>query len=242
MGDSHDHGSCAHTHETGDDPVIRDPVCGMTVDVSKGKPSAEHDGHSYHFCSRSCHDRFVAEPEKYLTARDPVCGMSVDRSTARFFENHEGGKYYFCSKGCHDRFMADPDAYLGEAEPAKPMPKGTRYTCPMHPEIVRDEPGSCPKCGMALEPMGVPAGRRRGPIPSSSTSPGASGSRRPVRCRCWSSRWGRWSVSTCARGSARRSPSGWNSCSPPPSCCGRRSRSSSAPGNRSSTAARTCGR
>ena len=96
--------------------------------------------------------------------RDPVCGMSVDGSRARFFENQAGHKYYFCSKGCHDKFMAEPEAYLSDAKPATPMPKGTNYTCPMHPEIVRSEPGSCPKCGMALEPMGVPAGDE-GPNP-----------------------------------------------------------------------------
>ena len=155
----------SHNHSQGGaaEPVVRDPVCGMIVDPSKGKASVEHDGHGYYFCSRSCHDRFLEEPGQYLTASDPVCGMSVDRSTARFFENHAGGKYYFCSKGCHDKFLAEPDAYLG-GKPQKPMPKGTKYTCPMHPEIVRDEPGSCPKCGMALEPMGVPAGDE-GPNP-----------------------------------------------------------------------------
>ena len=156
MDHTHGRGSHAHPHDA-DEAVIRDPVCGMTVDVSKGKPSAEYGGHTYHFCSQGCRDRFVADPGAYLTATDPVCGMSVDRSTARFFERHAGESFYFCSKGCHDKFMAEPDAHLGEAKPAKPMPKGTKYTCPMHPEIVRDEPGSCPKCGMALEPMGVPA-------------------------------------------------------------------------------------
>ncbi len=156
MDHTHGRGSHAHPHDA-DEAVIRDPVCGMTVDVSKGKPSAEYGGHTYHFCSQGCRDRFVADPGAYLTATDAVCGMSVDRSTARFFERHAGESFYFCSKGCHDKFMAEPDAHLGEAKPAKPMPKATKYTCPMHPEIVRDEPGSCPKCGMALEPMGVPA-------------------------------------------------------------------------------------
>ena len=164
MDHSRDLVSHTHPHDEADEAVIRDPVCGMTVDVSRGEPSAEHAGHTYHFCSRSCRDRFVAEPEKYLTATDPVCGMPVDRSTARFFENHAGGKQYFCSKDCHDTFMADPDAHLGGRKPAETAPKGTKYTCPMHPEIVRDEPGSCPICGMALEPMGVPA-EDEGPNP-----------------------------------------------------------------------------
>ncbi|TJW27830.1 MAG: YHS domain-containing protein, partial [Mesorhizobium sp.] len=82
------------------DAVVRDPVCGMTVDPAAGKPTAEHGGHLYHFCSEGCRSKFVAEPEKYLTATDPVCGMSVDRATARHFSRHEGQGFYFCSAGC----------------------------------------------------------------------------------------------------------------------------------------------
>ncbi|ENN84095.1 copper-transporting ATPase protein [Rhizobium freirei PRF 81] len=84
--------------------------------------------------------------------------MTVDRATARHFAKHEGEKFYFCSAGCKAKFEADPTAYLNGNRPApKPVPKGTLYTCPMHPEVVSDHPGDCPKCGMALEPMGVPA-------------------------------------------------------------------------------------
>ena len=53
--------------------VTRDPVCGMTVDPAASKTSAEHGGHIFHFCSASCRDRFVAEPEAYVQAEDPVC-------------------------------------------------------------------------------------------------------------------------------------------------------------------------
>ncbi|EAU43200.1 cation transporting P-type ATPase [Fulvimarina pelagi HTCC2506] len=69
---------------------------------------------------------------------------------------HEGQRFYFCSSHCQAKFEADPEAHLTETEKPKPAPKGTQYTCPMHPEIIRDEPGDCPKCGMALEPMGAP--------------------------------------------------------------------------------------
>jgi Cu+-exporting ATPase len=144
--------------------VIRDPVCGMTVDPAAGKPTAEHGGHVYHFCSEGCRSKFVAEPEKYLAATDPVCGMSVDRSSARHFLRHEGQGFYFCSAGCKGKFEAEPAKYLGERAAPQPMPKGTQYTCPMHPEIIRDKPGACPICGMALEPMGVPTGDE-GPNP-----------------------------------------------------------------------------
>ncbi len=122
----HDHRAHAHAGCAVKDvatvagAVIRDPVCGMTVDPAAGKPTAEHDGRLYHFCGERCRSKFEAEPQKYLTASDP----------AR----------------------------------AKPQPKGTQYTCPMHPEIIRDKPGSCPICGMALEPMGVPTGDE-GPNP-----------------------------------------------------------------------------
>lgn len=144
--------------------VVRDPVCGMSVDPAAGKPSVEHGGRLFHFCSENCRTKFVAEPEKYLTATDPVCGMSVDRATARHFFRHEGQGFYFCSAGCQAKFEAEPQKYLGDRLALLPMPKGTQYTCPMHPEIIRDKPGSCPICGMALEPMGVPTGDE-GPNP-----------------------------------------------------------------------------
>ena len=139
-----------HAHST---TITRDPVCGMTVDPHAGKPSVDHDGHSYHFCSQGCHDKFVAAPEDYIEAKDPVCGMTVNRGTAAHFHKLEGEKFYFCSENCESKFRADPEAYLGDRPAPKAMPEGTQYTCPMHPEIVEDQPGDCPKCGMALEPM-----------------------------------------------------------------------------------------
>src|SRR5262245_58763133 len=87
---------------------------------------------------------------------DPVCGMTVEPASAAGSFNHAGRTYYFCSRHCLERFRADPAAYLGDAKPKAAMPAapaGTKYTCPMHPEIVRDGPGSCPICGMALEPL-----------------------------------------------------------------------------------------
>ncbi|WP_010140337.1 heavy metal translocating P-type ATPase [Oceanicola sp. S124] len=143
----------AHTRSDSDDLITRDPVCGMLVNPEAGKPSAEHDGHLYHFCSTGCRDKFTAAPRDYLTATDPVCGMEVDRSTAAHMLKHEGQKVYFCSSRCQSKFEAEPVAYLGETPHPAAMPKGTQYTCPMHPEVVRDAPGDCPKCGMALEPM-----------------------------------------------------------------------------------------
>ncbi|NTG42720.1 heavy metal translocating P-type ATPase [Rhizobium rhizogenes] len=158
--DEHDHSHHGHDHHHGEqqDTVIRDPVCGMTVDPKAGKPSLEYKGRTFHFCCDGCRKKFEAAPENYLTAKDPVCGMDVDRASARHFLKHEGEKFYFCSAGCKAKFEAEPAAYLDGNRPApKPVPKGTLYTCPMHPEVVSDHPGDCPKCGMALEPMGIPA-------------------------------------------------------------------------------------
>jgi len=99
------------------------------------------------------HDHPGATATDAGTVRDPVCGMMVDPATTPHHARHDGNDYAFCSDGCRRRFIADPQRYL--AAPAgvvKPAPAGTRYTCPMHPEIVQDGPGSCPLCGMALEP------------------------------------------------------------------------------------------
>ncbi|WP_428029064.1 heavy metal translocating P-type ATPase [Ancylobacter sp.] len=86
-------------------------------------------------------------------AKDPVCGMDVDPHTATLKADHNGVTYYFCAPGCRSKFIADPAKYFGDTAPAEPVPEGTEYTCPMHPEIVQVGPGTCPICGMGLEPM-----------------------------------------------------------------------------------------
>ena len=99
-------------------------------------------------------------------AKDPVCGMSVDPRTAKHSAEHDGRTYYFCCGGCRTKFLADPQRYLAPdaARPAPaPVPEGTIYTCPMHPEIRQVGPGSCPICGMALEPAVITA--EAGPNP-----------------------------------------------------------------------------
>ncbi|WP_421928531.1 heavy metal translocating P-type ATPase [Neoaquamicrobium sediminum] len=157
---SHDSsgGSCCSAHGGKAHGVTRDPVCGMTVDPNADKATATHEGRTFHFCSAGCHKKFTAAPDQYLTATDPVCGMDVDRASAEHFARHEGQAFYFCSERCLKKFEAEPAKYLGDRPAPEPMPAGTEWTCPMHPEIVRDKPGSCPLCGMALEPMGVPTG------------------------------------------------------------------------------------
>ena len=143
--------------------VVRDPVCGMTVDPEAGKPRDVHGGRTFHFCSEGCRAKFAADPGRYVEAIDPVCGMKVDRATARHMARHAGERFYFCSGGCKAKFEAEPDRYRAGGPAPAPMPAGTIYTCPMHPEIEQVGPGECPICGMALEPKGVPGGE--GPNP-----------------------------------------------------------------------------
>ena len=106
------------------------------------------------------HDNVPTRPG----ATDPVCGMDVDRETALTLD-HDGTAYHFCSQRCRDRFQQDPSAYVqavggpGGIPPATSPVRGevAEWTCPMHPEIRRPGPGSCPICGMALEPVTVTA-------------------------------------------------------------------------------------
>jgi len=154
-----------------------DPVCGMSVHKEGARRKATHAGETWYFCCAGCRARFEAAPERYAKAahdsapgrqqgqhhpgpaapalaKDPVCGMSVDPATARHRAEHGGQSYVFCSAGCREKFLADPDRYLkpAAAVAAPAAPAGTIYTCPMHPEIRQPGPGSCPICGMALEP------------------------------------------------------------------------------------------
>ncbi|MBC8013847.1 MAG: heavy metal translocating P-type ATPase [Methyloceanibacter sp.] len=98
-------------------------------------------------------------------AIDPVCGMTVDPHAGKPTYDHKGRIYYFCSDGCRTKFAADPERYLTKVGQPEPLPQGTLYTCPMHPQIVQEGPGPCPICGMALEPMGVPPEHEHGGHP-----------------------------------------------------------------------------
>jgi Cu+-exporting ATPase len=85
-------------------------------------------------------------------AIDPVCGMKVNVATARHRFSYQGIDYFFCGARCRGRFEAEPDKFLKPRQPEPAAPAGTIYTCPMHPEVRQVGPGSCPICGMALEP------------------------------------------------------------------------------------------
>src|SRR3569623_1385390 len=126
-----------HQHGTATDKV-RDPVCGMMVDPATAV-SAEHDGKTYHFCCDGFRTSFVADPAKYLNAKQFELPPRAPKSPAPMHHDHD---------------HHDPSHHHHHTTtPSKPAPAGAKYTCPMHPQIVRDGPGDCPICGMALEPI-----------------------------------------------------------------------------------------
>jgi P-type Cu+ transporter len=155
----------------------KDPVCGMTIDPAKAAGSSEYLGEVYSFCSKGCKTKFDSSPESYVksaafvyepaaesqTEVDPVCGMNVDPSKAAASEVHIGKTYHFCSQSCAAKFRADPERYLRlktATAPPLPAPKEearAEHICPMHPEVQKEGPGDCPKCGMALEPATIAA-------------------------------------------------------------------------------------
>ena len=119
---------------------------------------AEHHEHRHSLVTKEAH----LSPEQ---TRDPVCGVAVDPAATKYRAEHRGVTYSFCSAKCQEKFIAEPNKYL---KPSKPVlepraPKGVIYTCPMHPQIRRTEPGNCPICGMTLEP--VSASETSGPSP-----------------------------------------------------------------------------
>ena len=100
------------------------------------------------------HERQQGSSSGAQKITDPVCGMAVDPAATPHSVTHAGVHHYFCSAGCSARFEADPDRYHGASASAPAeAPEGAIWTCPMHPEIQRPGPGSCPICGMALEPV-----------------------------------------------------------------------------------------
>lgn len=110
-------------------------------------------GHSAHTGSQHSHGPAASGKKSTETVKDPVCGMDVDPHATAHRAEHAGRTYYFCSAGCRSKFVAAPQQYLGSTKPIQHVPEGTIYTCPMHPEIRQVGPGSCPICGMALEPL-----------------------------------------------------------------------------------------
>ncbi|HKY04413.1 MAG TPA: heavy metal translocating P-type ATPase [Blastocatellia bacterium] len=138
------------------DVKVIDPVCGMTVSPESAAGSFEHDGKTYYFCSKSCLEKFRAEPDRFLKPAGSAL-VTLVRATPQVVTGD--GDEYTCPMDPEIRQKGPgPCPRCGMAlEPVEikaPATK-TEYTCPMHPEVVRDEPGFCPVCGMALEPRTV---------------------------------------------------------------------------------------
>jgi len=128
--------------DTQTNSMEKDPVCGMTVDPASAKATHEHAGKEYFFCCRGCQEKFSADPEKYLAAKTFVSispagsskPMQIAPSSARLPQAH-------------------PAPGVAASVPQTPTRNVNEYTCPMDPEVRRQGPGDCPKCGMALEPV-----------------------------------------------------------------------------------------
>ncbi|MBP7609761.1 MAG: cadmium-translocating P-type ATPase [Steroidobacteraceae bacterium] len=148
--DQHTHTCCHASKQHGPDTAAGETTRATDVGAAAGTSSSPVDGHAHGPDSQRSHGVHSTPGEALI---DPVCGMSV-KADSPHHTMHEGHDYRFCSAGCRTKFVADPARYLKPvvAVVEKP-PAGTQYTCPMHPEIVRDAPGVCPICGMALEPM-----------------------------------------------------------------------------------------
>jgi heavy metal translocating P-type ATPase len=137
---------------------------------------SEHGKHSCYGQSHSSDAAGRPNPAQQVLQRDPVCGMTVDPATAKHTSQQTGQTVYFCSAGCKTKFEADPSRYPltkpdNIAQPSQgcthhdhgahghaaidpaDVPEGALWTCPMHPEVLQEGPGSCPFCGMALEPL-----------------------------------------------------------------------------------------
>jgi P-type Cu+ transporter len=112
-----------------------------------------NDAHSHAHNHDHAHAHGPSDTTAGASAVDPVCGMTVDPHKSQHRHAYHDRTYYFCSNGCRTKFAAQPEKYLDKKAVAAEVPPGTIYTCPMHPQIRQVGPGSCPICGMALEPL-----------------------------------------------------------------------------------------
>jgi Cu+-exporting ATPase len=157
--DSHDHSDPHHEHHeehTGPTAVEIDPVCGMKVDPARAAGRADHGGRTYYFCNPKCRERFVADPERYLNKpKMPVVPAGQILPMAGVARS--GRPLPMAGiPGAFDPGMEPGPSLVrgaGSSDPAA----GIEYTCPMDPQIRQIGPGTCPICGMALEPVEITA-------------------------------------------------------------------------------------
>ncbi|MEG3178656.1 heavy metal translocating P-type ATPase [Sphingomonas sp. RB3P16] len=159
MNDPHPHTSqangCGCSGQSTTEPAAATaspaPVACCSGGAVEGPPeTAKHDGHHTE-AGGCCAGGKVSAGAATVT--DPVCGMTVDPAKAAHHAEHAGQTYHFCCAGCRTKFVTNPDAYLGDKPKPEPAATpGAIWTCPMHPQIRQEGPGTCPICGMALEP------------------------------------------------------------------------------------------
>src|SRR5579872_5483867 len=125
-----------------------DPVCGMSVDPAKAAATREHGGKKFYFCCNHCAEKFSASPEQYLQRKPAGTGFVQLGGMAKP-QGHGLATISLASDLRRSVSTADKNSELGP--PLIPSATGTKFICPMDPEVVSDRPGSCPKCGMAME-------------------------------------------------------------------------------------------
>ncbi len=148
------------TDNPSDLDLVRDPVCGMTIDPKKAAGSSEYQSETYYFCSTQCLHRFREDPEAFLNTA--AAALTLQQASIQHAETSAGStnsEAYTCPM--HPEVRSDKPGSCPKCgmalEPVTPqaLAQKVEYTCPMHPEIIRDAPGNCPICGMALEPRTV---------------------------------------------------------------------------------------
>lgn len=136
---------------------VKDPVCGMSINLDKAAGKYEYKGSTWYFCSNNCLNKFIAEPEKYTNSQEKKDEKSTAKQqfTCPMHPEIISDKPGACPK-CG--MSLEPILNIENKVKKTQAQAKTEYTCPMHPEIIKNEPGSCPKCGMALEPMTITDG------------------------------------------------------------------------------------
>jgi len=159
MNDPHSHTSqasgCGCSGQSTTEPaaatVSAAPAACCSGGAAEGPPETAKNDEHHPQAGGCCAGGKVSEGAATVT--DPVCGMTVDPAKTAHHAEHASQTYHFCSAGCRTKFVANPDAYLGDKpKPAPTATPGAIWTCPMHPQIRQEGPGTCPICGMALEP------------------------------------------------------------------------------------------
>src|ERR1700674_3931512 len=138
--------------------LVKDPVCGMTVNPATAKYAWNYENKAYYFCAASCLEKFKSDPKRYLE-------RSGHSQTEIVLVNPSKPVDYVCPM-CPEVHASKPGACPScgmSLDRALPVPTRVEYTCPMHPQIVRPGPGFCPICGMALEPRTVIAEEAENP-------------------------------------------------------------------------------